>query len=141
MQFDPENKVVKLCGEGMMLEGEGRKTEAHALFEKAWDLAENDFEAFTAAHYVARNQQDPQERLKWNLLSLERANKVEHADMNYCYPSLYLNIGKSYEDLGYLPQAIHHYQLGQQYCSFLPPGGYSDMIKGGIANGLKRTSV
>ena len=73
MQFDPKNKVVQLCAQGMQTEGEGETAEAHALFQQAWDIAQNDFEAFTAAHYLARNQPDPKDNLKWNLEALNRA--------------------------------------------------------------------
>jgi hypothetical protein len=36
MQFDPNNNIVKLCAQGMTLEGEGKKTEALKLFQQAW---------------------------------------------------------------------------------------------------------
>jgi hypothetical protein len=35
MNFDPTNPVVKLCVEGMMLEGQGKREKAHELFLKA----------------------------------------------------------------------------------------------------------
>jgi tetratricopeptide (TPR) repeat protein len=139
MQFDPNNKVVKLCAEGMQAEAEGKIEHAHSLFRQAWDIAENDFEAFTAAHYLARNQKDPKDVLKWNLESLARANKIADESMNASYPSLYLNIGKSYEQLNDVKEANKNYQFAADYSSFLPPGKYSDMIKSGIATALTRT--
>ena len=56
MQIDPNNNVVKLCTQGMAMEGQGKPEEASKLFIKAWDEGTNDFEKFTAAHYVARHQ-------------------------------------------------------------------------------------
>ncbi|HWD88902.1 MAG TPA: hypothetical protein VG367_12290 [Mucilaginibacter sp.] len=56
MHFDPENPVVKLCAQGMLLEGEGKHSEAAKLFHKAWADASDDLEKFTAAHYVAKYQ-------------------------------------------------------------------------------------
>ena len=141
MQFDPNNKVVKLCAEGMQAEAEGKIEMAHSLFQEAWDKAENDFEAFTAAHYLARNQQSPQDVLKWNLEALSRANKVKADDMGAHYPSLYLNIGKSYEALNDIKSANENYALAADCSSFLPPGKYSDMIRTGIAGALKRTGT
>jgi len=141
MQFDPNNKVVKLCAEGMQAEAEGKIEEAHALFQQAWDIAENDFEAFTAAHYLARNQKNPEDVLKWNLESLARANKIADESMNDTYPSLYLNVGKSYEQLNDQKEANKNYQLAADFSSFLPPGKYSDMIKTGIATALSRTGT
>ena len=141
MQFDPNNKVVKLCAEGMQLEAEGKIEQAHSLFQQAWDIAENDFEAFTAAHYLARNQKDPEDVLKWNLESLARAKKIADESMNESYPSLYLNIGKSYEQLNDPKAANKNYQLAADFSAFLPPGKYSDMIKTGIATALSRTGT
>jgi tetratricopeptide (TPR) repeat protein len=141
MQFDPENKVVKLCAEGMQTEAEGNIAQARQLFQQAWDIAANDFEAFTAAHYLARNQQDPNDVLKWNLEALTRANAVKDDDMKAHYPSLFLNVGKSYETLGNINEAKKYYIDAAGYCSFLPPGKYADMIRMGISEGLKRTGT
>lgn len=139
MQFDPNNKVVQLCAQGMQTEAEGKTAGAHALFQQAWDIAQNDFEAFTAAHYLARNQPDPKDNLKWNLEALTRANNIKDDDMKGHYPSLYLSVAKSYETLGNLPEANHHYQLAADSSQHLPPGKYGDMIRSGIAAGLQRT--
>ena len=141
MQFDPNNKVVQLCAQGMQVEAEGKTGEAHKLFQQAWDIAENDFEAFTAAHYLARNQKDPNDVLKWNLEALNRANAIIDDEMKGHYPSLYLNAGKSYETLGNLKEANNYYQLAADYSTFLPPGKYAEMIKTGIGAGLRRTGT
>ena len=141
MQFDPTNKVVKLCAEGMQIEAEGKIDEAHKLFQQAWDIAENDFEAFTAAHYLARNQKDPNDVLKWNMEALSRANAITDEDAKGHYPSLCLNVGKSYETLGDLKEANNYYQMAADHSDHLPPGKYSDMIRMGISEGLKRTGT
>jgi rifampin ADP-ribosylating transferase len=67
MEFDPNNKVIQLCSQGMEAEFAGNIGQAHALFQQAWDLAKDDFEAFTVAHYLARHQEDPKEMLKWEV--------------------------------------------------------------------------
>lgn len=141
MQFDPNNKVVKLCAEGMQFEAEGKIDEAHSLFQQAWDIAADDFEAFTAAHYLARNQKDPADVLKWNLEALKRANAIRGDETKEHYPSLYLNVGKSYETLNDNKEANNYYQFAADYSSFLPSGKYSDMIRMGIAAGLNRTGT
>ena len=141
MQFDPENKIVKLCAQGMQAEAEGKTDEAHNLFQQAWDIAGNDFEAFTAAHYLARNQKDPSDVLKWNIEALNRANRISDDDMKGHYPSLYLNVGKSYETLGDLKEANNYYQLAANSSAFLPPGKYGDMLRTGVAEALKRTGT
>jgi len=141
MQFDPENKVVILCVEGMNTEAQGKIDEAHALFMQAWSLAENDLEKFTAAHYVARNQAKPEDNLHWNKEALLYALKLDDEEMKAHYPSLYLNVAKSYEALQNNAAAAKHYALAAEYSSALPLGKYGEMIKMGISEGLKRTST
>src|SRR5277367_5389907 len=99
MHFDPDNKIVKLCAEGMMAEGRGQMEAAKALFLQAWHESESDFEKFTAAHFVARHQENVSDKLKWDELALEMAKKIKDESIKSSYPSLYLNIGKCYEDL------------------------------------------
>jgi hypothetical protein len=139
MQFDPDNAVVKLCAEGMNAEFEGDTEKAHHIFQQAWDSATNDFEAFTAAHYLARNQKDPADTLQWNIKALTHANAVNDDDMIVHYPSLYLNVAKSYEVLNELNEAAKYYKLAADKANHLPNGKYGDMIRAGIAEGLKRT--
>lgn len=58
METDPNNEIVKLCAQGMDLEGKGKKEEAMMLFEKAWNSPNNTKEKFIAVHYVARHQKN-----------------------------------------------------------------------------------
>lgn len=141
MEFNPENKVVQLCSQGMQAEAEGKTAESHNLFRQAWDIAANDFEKFTAAHYLARAQKDPDDVLAWNLKALNHAFNIADEGVKGHYPSLYLNVGKSYETLGDIPEANNNYQLAANSSDSLPPGKYSDMIRMGIAEGLKRTGT
>jgi tetratricopeptide (TPR) repeat protein len=138
MQFDPNNKIVKLCAEGMTLEGEGKKEEALRLFLQAWGESTNDFEKFTSAHYIARHQKSIAEKLQWDETALNLALKIKDRNMNEVHPSLYLNIAKCYEDLEDLDNAKKNYQLAFSFTNFLPDEGYGKMIKTGIANGITR---
>jgi rifampin ADP-ribosylating transferase len=138
MQFDSDNKIVKLCAEGMALEGQGKKTEALELFQQAWNAATNDFEKFTSAHYVARHQESIADKLKWDETALLLALKFDDAKVKASYPSLYLNVAKCYEDLLDLEQARKNYELALSYSMLLPDNGYGNMIKGGIINGMER---
>jgi tetratricopeptide (TPR) repeat protein len=140
MQFDPNNKIIKLCADGMAAEGQGQTATAVSLFQQAWDEATNDFEKFTAAHYVARHQKNVADKLKWDETCLQLALQLNDDSMKGAYPSLYLNIGKCYEDLNNMAQAKKNYQLALSYSSFLPDDGYGKMIQSGIANGIERVS-
>jgi hypothetical protein len=47
----------------MEMEEKGNPEEAKNLFIQAWNESTNDFEKFLAAHYVARHQTNPADRL------------------------------------------------------------------------------
>src|SRR5215213_6609966 len=99
MEFNQDNKVVQLCATGMELEGKGKWAEASKHFEEAWHYAATDFEKFTAAHYVARHQKSTADKLKWDRTALTHALNINDESIKETFPSLYLNIGKCYEDL------------------------------------------
>ena len=100
MEFDPNNKVVKLCLQGMELEGKGKPEEASGIFLQAWNEATNDFEKFLAAYYVARRQKDVRDQLKWLETALRLALKINTDAVKSALPALYSNIAQCFEDLG-----------------------------------------
>lgn len=140
MRFDDENKILALCAQGMMLEGEGKSDEASRLFLQAWEEAENDFEKFTAAHYVARHQPTVADKLQWDRTALEYAMKVDSDVVSATYPSLYLNIAKCYEDMNDRENAKSNYELAASFVHLLPDDGYGNMIRNGVAQGMARVS-
>ncbi len=141
MQFDPENPIIKLCAQGMQLEGEGKPEEAAAIFQQAWEQAANDFDKFTCAHYIARHQKTVTDKLKWDETALRLALAIKEDGIEGTYPSLYLNIAKCYEDLNDFPSAKENYQNALSYAGFLPDDGYGNMIRAGIENGIGRVSL
>jgi len=138
--MNPDNPIVKLCLDGMKAESEGRTDDARLLFIQAWEQSENDYDACIAAHYVARHQKTPEEILHWNKESLDRADAVNDERVQGFYPSLYLNMGKAYEDLGNGEQAKRHYELAAAKMSSLPEGRYGEIVRDGINRGLQRVS-
>jgi len=140
MQFDQNNKIVKLCASGMSLEGEGKNEEALKLYQQAWDEAANDFEKFTSAHYIARHQKSVAEKLKWDETALQLALKINDEGVRETYPSLYLNIAKCFEDLNDPDNARKNYQLALSFTHLLPDDGYGNMIKNGIVKGIERVN-
>ncbi len=141
MHFDTSNKIVKLCAKGMELEGQGRKTEALNVFKQAWNEASNDFEKFTAAHYVARHQENVAGKLEWDETALQLALKINDDSIKAALPSLYLNIAKCHEDLNDFKNARINYDLALSFSNLLPNDGYGNMIKGGIINGIERVKL
>lgn len=109
--MDENNPVVQLCVKGTQAEFQGKPEEAHTLYQKAWEAASNDFEACVAAHYVARFQVDPVEKLRWNQIALEKAEAIKDGSVKSFYPSLYINLGQSYELVGNTTEAKRYYDL------------------------------
>lgn len=105
------NPIVKLCITGTQAEFAGRLDDACKLYRQAWDESTDDYEACIAAHYVARCYQSPEEMLHWNQEALKRAEAVSDDNIREFYPSLYLNIGRSYEILGNQAQAERYYSM------------------------------
>jgi hypothetical protein len=137
--MDPNNPVVKLCAAGMAAEGEGRRTDAKALFEQAWAARSDDFEACIAAHYVARHQETPEAELAWNREALMRADAVADERVRDFYPSLYLNLAHSLERLGHTASAYEHYTLAAARLTDLAASPYAGLVRTGVTAGLKRT--
>lgn len=136
--MDEENPIATLCAEGMSLEAQGHPAEAVTVFERAWQLATDDFEASIAAHYVARHQDSPLETLRWNRISLDRANLVSEERVRGFYPSLYLNMGKAHEDLNHLEETKHFYELAESRSDVLSDDHYGNMVRDAIQRGLAR---
>ena len=136
--MDPNNPVVKLCAQGIEIEMKGRRAEARSLYFQAWELRQNDVDACIAAHYLARHQDTPAETLRWNELALKHAMSTSDESIRSFYPSLYLNLGKSYEDLGDVSRARELYEQGEQYLSDALDGGYGDIVRQGLYNALQR---
>lgn len=108
---DMENPVIKLCIAGTQAEFQGKIQAAAAFYMQAWQAATDDYEACIAAHYVARFQPDAAETLRWNQTALLHADAVEDEQIKDFYPSLYLNLGRSYALLGEPLEAQKYYAL------------------------------
>jgi tetratricopeptide (TPR) repeat protein len=136
--MDPNNPVVKLCAQGIEIEMKGRRDEARSLYLQAWELRQDDVDACIAAHYVARHQETPAEVLRWNELALTHAISASADSVRSFLPSLYLNLGKSYEDLGDTSRARELYEQGERCISDVPDGGYAEVVRQGLDNALQR---
>ena len=112
--IDLDNPVIQLCLAGSQAEFEGRLDAARVAYRQAWDSAQDDYEACMAAHYVARLQADPAVTLYWNQVALARAEAIGNDRVRSFYPSLYLNLGQSYEVLGHQAEAEKYYALAAE---------------------------
>lgn len=139
MTFDPENRVVKLCAQGMDLEGESPNLAAKK-FNDAWKLASTPLEKSIAAHYVARHQPSKSEKLHWDEMALAYAIKAEKETL-FFLPSLLLNIARGYEDLGRTAEALIGYKQAKKCLEAIPNDGYKKFVALGINKGLERLST
>src|SRR3569833_2882643 len=98
MEFNPNNIVIQLCMQGMGMEEKGQPDAAAGLFRRAWNEATNNFEKFLAAWYVARQQKDPSDRLKWYETALQFALQINDNAVNSALPALYAAIARCYEE-------------------------------------------
>ncbi len=138
MQFDPGNHIIKLCSEGMDLEGQGKPEKASSLFLQAWNESTNDFERSVSAHYVARHQQTITGKLVWDKKALDLASGLDNENIKEWLPSFYLNIAKCFEDLGEFEKAKENYEQALIFIPQLSNDGYGTMIKAGIRSGIER---
>ena len=112
--MDLDNPVIQLCMQGSQAELNKQPDIAHALYLQAWEIAQDAYEACIAAHYVARHQAEPEQKLYWNQIALDKADAVTDGRVQPFYPSLYLNMGHSFELLGDTAQAEHYYALAAE---------------------------
>ncbi|GAA3436892.1 hypothetical protein [Kutzneria kofuensis] len=138
--MDPNNQVVRLIGQGMQADGEGRADDARALFEQAWDAATDDYEACLAAHYLARSQQTPEEVLQWNKVCLERADKSGDERVRAFYASMHLSLARAHTNVDDADQAREHYKLAADSLQHVPAGPHHEAARFAIARGLDSTS-
>jgi hypothetical protein len=106
---------------------QGRLDEATRLYREAWEARQDDYEACIVSHYLARVQRTPNKALAWNQASLRYADTANDERVAPFYPSLYLNMGKAHEDL-----------RAEAKAASLPEGKYGDMVRRGVAEGLRR---
>jgi rifampin ADP-ribosylating transferase len=115
MEFNLNSNIIKLCVQGIAMEEKGKPEEAGRIFLQAWNEATDDFEKFTAAHFVARHQKNVRDKLKWFETALQFALKTNSDTVKTAFPSLYLNIAKCFEELGDPANAKKNYELANSY--------------------------
>jgi tetratricopeptide (TPR) repeat protein len=119
MEDDLQNHVVQLCADGWAAEHDGRLDDARALYRQAWDERSDDYEASIAAHYLARVQGSREERMRWNREALDRANAASDGRVEELFPALYMDLGRSFEEMGNLEAA--------RWCYAEARGGIGDL--------------
>ena len=130
MSMDVTNRVIALCAAGMDVEG--TPDEARRLFEQAWALRSDDYDASVAAHFLARHQPTPEDTLRWNSLAVQHALAVPDGRANDLMASLYLNLADSYATVGRREEGLETARKALESLTLLPQGGYRDFVAMGI---------
>lgn len=128
--IDPTNPVVALCAEGMAREG--TPAEARRLFEQAWAIRRDDYDAAIAAHFIARHQLTPADVLHWNALAVRHAEAVPNGRAAELMASLYLNLGDAHANVGDVAAGAEAVRRAADHLAALPPGGYREFVAMGI---------
>ena len=123
MEFNPNNKIIQLCMQGMAMEENDKPEDAVKLFLQAWEAASNDFEKYIAAYYLARHQKNVSDKLHWLETSLQFALKINNESVHGALPSLYLNIAKCHEDLNEIDKAKMNHELAISFADKLSDKG------------------
>lgn len=137
--MDENNRIVKLVNEGMQMEKVDKFDRAQELYTQAWNESSNDWEKCIAAHFVPRNITDLQEKLNWNLVAVNLANKVNNDEVKGYYPSLYVNVGLCYEKLLNYSEAKNYYNLASDKISDLPVNHESEKYNEGIKQTIRES--
>lgn len=137
--IDPTNRVVALCAEGMAIEGS--PADAMRLFEQAWALRTDDFEAAIAAHFVARHQPTPADTLHWNALAVHHAELVSDGRAAELLSSLYLNLADAHQKLDERDAATTAVKRAAEHLGHIPAGGYREFVAVGIRRLAERLDV
>ncbi|MGW1057347.1 hypothetical protein [Micromonospora rubida] len=138
--MDLGNPVLKLCQDGMRAEAERRPADARALFEQAWAGRTDDYDACVAAHYLARQQDYPEEILRWNQEALRHADAVGDDRLAAFYPSLHVSVAMAYERLGNTVAARAAFDRAAEHAVALPADAYGEQLRTAITDGLRRLS-
>lgn len=132
-----KDDVFRLMAEGMRLSKEGKPAEAKRPLTRAWDLStaapEDEWLACGAAHYLAIAEPDVEIKHKWNIEALERSDAVEDREsVASFYPSIYLNLARSAQQLGRLEEAKRYCALARQHEPILEDNEYGRQIRSGL---------
>jgi rifampin ADP-ribosylating transferase len=96
-QFDPNNKIIRLCLQGMAMEETGNGGSGCAVSSGVGGTTE-DFERFYAAYYLGRNSKNPADQLSWLETALRLALSVDDESVASALPMVYSLLAECYND-------------------------------------------
>ncbi|MFF4472398.1 hypothetical protein ACFYZ3_22900 [Streptomyces sp. NPDC001599] len=137
--------VPTRIGQVAMLHHAGDREEARHRFLALWaEIGEHGhaLHRCTLAHYLADTQDDPQEKLAWDLRALSAAEELTGdlpADRQEgtpaaraLYPSLHLSLAADYDRLGHREAARLHLRHARAAAETLAPDRYGEGVRASI---------
>lgn len=115
MEFNPNNKVIHRCLQGMQMEETGSPSEAARLFFQAWNEATNAFEKFIASYYLSRHQENISDKLKWLQTALQLALEINDESVEAAFVPLYHHIAECFEELKDHDTALKYEELAKSF--------------------------
>lgn len=112
---------------------DGREQDARANYVDVWEQAErnaDDYHACVAAHMLGVSEpMGFDEKLRWHLASLERADRVTDGRAAPLYASIYSNLGYVYAHTNRRPEARGCYILARQHTAALDDDAYGQELR------------
>ena len=149
----PPDDVMSAIARAQQAALDGERARARHEFAELWERIGPDGDPLhrvTLAHYMADVQDDPNDELEWDQRALAAADaltddraKAYHATLAVpgFYASLYLNLAQDYHKLGATKQARENLGSAERASADLPPDGYGDLVRSGIASLRERLST
>lgn len=140
VMHDEDHDLMKLIRKAGRLHEEGRDSDAQAVYLDVWkqaDKPEDDYHACMAAHMLGVMETSLDEKLRWHVESLERANRVQDRRRTAgFYPSLYGNLGYVHRQLGNRDEALRYYRLASEHLGVLKDDAYGRSVREGTIQAL-----
>ena len=136
--------VMTQIGHAVECGQRGEQQNARRQLAELWDQigpTGDPLHRVALAHAMADVQDNPNDELAWDQRALQAADEVTDERAAQAglagpaaglYPSLHLNLGEDYREIGDMAAARHHLELGQAAAQILGDDGYSKMIRGGL---------
>ena len=138
MEFRDSNDHSRLYVKAYLLESEFDYKEAKKKYELLWSLSYDDYDRYFLARILAAYQNSFEDQLDWWLTALEYWVKLDREAFEGVLPSLYFEIGETYENLMDFKNAKAHYLLGSSFLKYLPGGDMAKWVIEALADGIER---
>lgn len=122
-EFNPNSIIIRLFIQGILLEEKGQRDEAASLFLQGWNETTTGLEKFLAAHFLARVQNNVNDKLAWLQAALKFALAINDHAVKGSIKALYAAIARCYDELGDGESAKRFHQQATSYDDTITDNG------------------